>query len=66
MRATPVPAATAATDRATRLDTLARDILSTFVPTRDSTGMHVTHHQARALPHEMQAWQDALDDTQQE
>lgn len=57
----PAPAATEATDRATRL---ARDILSTFVPTRDSTGMHVTHHQARALPHEMRAWQDALDETE--
>lgn len=59
------PAAAEPTDRATRLDTLARDILSSFVPTRDSTGMHVTHHQARALPHEMKAWQDALDETEQ-
>ena len=58
------PAAAEATDRASRLDVLARDILSTFVPTRDSTGMHVTHHQARVLPHEMQAWQDALDGTE--
>lgn len=65
-RATPAPAATAATDRATRLDTLTRDILSSFVPTRDSTGMNITHHQAVVRPHEMRAWQDALDDTQEE
>lgn len=59
------PAAAQATDRTTRLDTLARDILSAFVPTRDSSGMHITHHQARVLPHEMQAWQDTLDETEQ-
>lgn len=63
--AEPAPAATEAADRATRLDVLVRDILSTFVATRDSTGMHVTHHQARVLPHEMQAWQDALDATEE-
>lgn len=61
----PGPAATQTTDRATQLTALARDILSTFVPTRDSTGMHITHHQARVLPHEMQAWQDTLDETEQ-
>lgn len=61
----PAPAATEATGRTTRLDVLTRDILSTFVATRDSTGMHITHHQALVLPHEWQQWQDALDATKE-